>query len=103
MPGGDKQWLYCGHDPRLDLLHLPLGIDHVEEVILDGMKNIATALERFPAFEFVAFPVADPDSLKGGVEGEIQQEKEVGTGSEFLINPADFGRVKSPLSLVGHG
>ncbi len=67
------------------------------------MKNIATALERLPAFELVAFPVADPDSFKGGIEGEIQQEKEVGPGSELLINPADFSRVKAPFSLVGHG
>ena len=87
----------------MDLFDGLVSIDHPQEVVLYGVEDLTAELEGFPPLEFIALPVTDSDPFEGGVEGKIEQEEQVGTGCELLVNPADFGRVESAHALVGHG
>ena len=101
--GGSKQGFDRGHDGRMDVLDGLIGIDQPEEVILHGMKNLPAELEGFPSFEFIALPVTDSDPFEGGIEGEVEKEKQVRLRGKLLIDPADFGGIETPHPLVGHG
>jgi len=92
-----------GEDVGVDVFDGPGGVDAVDEVVGEGVKNVVALLEGFALFELVGGAVAGSDTGEGVIDRKVEVEEEVGFRGELLVDAADLAGVETADALVGHG
>lgn len=87
----------------MDLFGGPVGVDPFDKGIIECRKNVVALLQRFPLFEFIGLAITNPNSRESGVEIEFEKKDMVRERSELFVDLANFSRIETPGSLVGHG
>jgi len=75
-----------------------VGVGFVVEV----EEEVAAELEGFALFELIGFAVADADAFEGVIDGEVEDDEDVGLRGEGFVLLADGDGVDPASSLVGH-
>ena len=74
-----------------------------EGFVLEGEEGLAAFEEVIELFELVGGVAAVADALMSGLDVDIEDQEEVGDGSEGFVLAADGGGVEAASALVGHG